>query len=311
MILIKKMNLLKAFAALLLLAACSKSKHDGFEVTETGLHFALHKHDEKAKKPNKGDILFCNMRLWLMGKEGKKDSLMYSSEEAPDYAENIKFIELMEAKHKGDLMEGLAMLHLGDSASFIVSADSFFLVANQLKELPPGVKKGDELLFEFIIRDFKTLEETKTLIAGLRAKMSAEQKVEMDALRDSEQSRIAEYVERKGITQKPTASGLIYVEKDKGKGPKAKKGQMVTLQYTGYLLNGKKFDSSFDHGQPFSFTLGKGEVIAGWDEGVSMMNVGTSAMFIIPSVLAYGSNGSGEIPPYSPLVFEVQLMKAE
>jgi len=101
------------------------------------------------------------------------------------------------------------------------------------------------------------------------------------------------------------------VEKDKGKGPKAKKGQVVTLQYTGYLLNGKKFDSSFDHGQPFSFTLGNGEVIAGWDEGVSMMNVGTSAMFIIPSVLAYGSNGSGEIPPYSPLVFEVQLMKAE
>jgi FKBP-type peptidyl-prolyl cis-trans isomerase len=76
-------------------------------------------------------------------------------------------------------------------------------------------------------------------------------------------------------------------------------------------LNGKKFDSSFDRGQPFEFTLGKGEVIAGWDEGVAMMNVGGTATFVIPSVLRLRFKWrSGDIPPFAPLVFEVQLLKA-
>lgn len=306
-----KWNVLASGVAVLILAACSNSKHDGFELSDTGLHYVLHKHDESARKPSTGNILFCNMKLLLKGRNGKQDSMMYNSNEGPDFGQDIKFVELMAPKHKGDLMEGLSMLHLGDSASFIVSADSFFLVANQMKELPPGIKKGDELLFHFVLRDFKSLEDTKALLENYQAKMSAGQKAEMDELRETESQRMAEYLERKGIKEKPTASGLIYVEQEKGKGPKPKKGQTVTLQYTGYLLNGKKFDSSFDHGAPFSFTLGKGEVIAGWDEGVSMMNVGTSATFVIPSVLAYGSNGTGGIPPFSPLVFEVQLMKAE
>ena len=149
-------------------------------------------------------------------------------------------------------------------------------------------------------------------IESLRSLANTEEKAMMDKMQAEEPAAIQEYLTRKKITAKPTASGLYFIETAKGNGAKAKSGQKVTMQYTGYLLNGKKFDSSFDHdGQPFSFTLGNKEVIAGWDEGVAMMNVGSSATFVIPSSLAYGSNGQGPIPPFSPLVFEVQLMKAE
>ena len=109
----------------------------------------------------------------------------------------------------------------------------------------------------------------------------------------------------------PTSSGLVFVQNEKGNGPKPKKGQKVTVNYSGYLLNGKKFDSSYDRNEPITFTLGQGEVIAGWDEGIGMMNVGGTATLVIPSVLGYGSNGQGDIPPFAPLVFEVQLLKAE
>jgi peptidylprolyl isomerase len=94
-----------------------------------------------------------------------------------------------------------------------------------------------------------------------------------------------------------------------GVGEVAKAGQRVTVHYTGKFLDGQKFDSSKDHGQPFTFNLGAGEVIKGWDEGVAGMKVGETCELTIPSDLAYGKRGVGPIPPDSTLVFEVELLK--
>lgn len=107
-----------------------------------------------------------------------------------------------------------------------------------------------------------------------------------------------------------TASGLEYQDVVVGQGAVAKAGQTVTVQYTGTLTSGKKFDSSYDHGQPFSFQLGVGQVIKGWDEGVAGMKVGGKRKLIIPANLAYGSQdvGSGLIPPNSVLLFDVELV---
>ncbi len=111
------------------------------------------------------------------------------------------------------------------------------------------------------------------------------------------------------MEQQRTASGLGYVDITPGTGQSPKAGDKVTVHYTGYLTSGKKFDSSVDRGQPFTFTIGVGQVIKGWDEGVMTMKVGGKRKLIIPSNLGYGSRGSGGvIPPDATLVFDVELL---
>lgn len=105
-----------------------------------------------------------------------------------------------------------------------------------------------------------------------------------------------------------TASGLKYKITEQGKGIKAAVGSTVTVHYTGTLTDGKKFDSSKDRGQPFSFKLGIGQVIKGWDEGIALLHVGDKAVLTIPAELGYGSQNAGTIPPNSTLIFEVELL---
>jgi peptidylprolyl isomerase len=106
-----------------------------------------------------------------------------------------------------------------------------------------------------------------------------------------------------------TASGLSYTDLVKGSGAAPVSGKSVTVHYTGWLEDGKKFDSSLDHGQPFTFRIGAGEVIPGWDEGVMSMRVGGKRKLFIPAQLGYGAAGApGAIPPNSNLIFEVELL---
>ena len=107
-----------------------------------------------------------------------------------------------------------------------------------------------------------------------------------------------------------TSSGLQYWDLKKGTGPVAKAGQTVKVHYTGWLTDGKKFDSSLDRGEPLEFKLGAGMVIKGWDEGVQGIKVGGKRKLIIPPELGYGKKGFGkEIPPDAELIFEVELLK--
>ena len=106
-----------------------------------------------------------------------------------------------------------------------------------------------------------------------------------------------------------TASGLIIEELVAGQGAEAAAGQSVTVHYTGWLTDGRKFDSSKDRGDPFVFPLGRGHVIKGWDEGVAGMKVGGKRKLTIPPALGYGARGAGGvIPPNATLVFEVELL---
>ena len=104
------------------------------------------------------------------------------------------------------------------------------------------------------------------------------------------------------------ASGLSVLDVVEGDGDQAMAGQRVTVYYTGWFLDGEKFDSSLDRGEPFSFGLGAGEVIAGWDEGVAGMRVGGWRRLVIPPQMAYGESGRPGIPPNSTLVFDVELV---
>jgi FKBP-type peptidyl-prolyl cis-trans isomerase FkpA len=112
-----------------------------------------------------------------------------------------------------------------------------------------------------------------------------------------------------GGQEQTTPSGLKYTDVVVGSGASPKVGQTAVVHYTGWLLDGKKFDSSKDRGQPFSFPLGRGQVIKGWDEGVASMKVGGTRILIIPPDLGYGARGAGGvIPPNATLKFEVELL---
>jgi FKBP-type peptidyl-prolyl cis-trans isomerase len=107
-----------------------------------------------------------------------------------------------------------------------------------------------------------------------------------------------------------TNSGLQYEDLAEGTGTAAKAGDTVEVHYTGWLKDGRKFDSSHDHKRPFSFKLGAGQVIKGWDEGVAGMKPGGKRKLVIPAALAYGSRGAaGVIPPGAELTFEVELLR--
>ena len=106
-----------------------------------------------------------------------------------------------------------------------------------------------------------------------------------------------------------TASGLQYVDVKPGTGASPQAGQTAVVHYTGWLADGKKFDSSRDRGKPFTFRVGQGQVIKGWDEGVATMKVGGVRKLVIPPNLAYGAGGAGGvIPPNATLTFEVELL---
>ena len=112
-----------------------------------------------------------------------------------------------------------------------------------------------------------------------------------------------------GLKKHSTSSGLEYWDIQVGTGAEARPGKTVSVHYTGWLTNGKKFDSSRDRNQPFDFPLGAGKVIKGWDEGVAGMKVGGKRQLRIPPELAYGDKGTGGlIPPHSTLIFDVELL---
>jgi FKBP-type peptidyl-prolyl cis-trans isomerase len=118
---------------------------------------------------------------------------------------------------------------------------------------------------------------------------------------------------KKAVTTTPTqtSSQTTKITKEDltiGAGEVAKTGDTVSVNYKGSLTNGKQFDSSYDRKEPFSFTIGKGEVIKGWDEGVVGMKIGGKRKLTIPPELGYGNNAQGEIPANSTLVFEVELL---
>ena len=156
------------------------------------------------------------------------------------------------------------------------------------------IRVGDEAKNWNAIEAFRTFE-------GSREKRIAEQK------------RMAEEaMEKLAAGFNKTESGLRYQMIQKGNGAQAEKGKKVSVHYEGSLENGQVFDSSFKRKQPIEFTLGVGQVISGWDEGIALLKVGDKARFVIPSHLGYGSQGAGGvIPPNATLIFDVELMNVK
>ncbi len=177
---------------------------------------------------------------------------------------------------RGEIMEGwdeaIALMHVGERTQFIIPPELGFGEQGSGGVIPPNAT----LIFELELVDVQPAPPPPT------------------------------EVDESDFTE--TESGLKIAVLEEGDGESPVTGQRVTVHYRGWLEDGLQFDASYDRDHPLEFVLGTGSVIPGWDEGVALMKVGEKAQLVIPSDLAYGSNGSGRIPPDATLIFEVELL---
>lgn len=288
-------------AATLMMAACGKGD---FKRTESGVLYKFEKENKYAQQVQEGDVLVGEMTV-------RFDTVQTFS--------NIGHADrILQAEPSFFLYEGLMMMHVGDKATLAYEADSLakFLQPNQL---PPFYKPGAgmKIYYEISLQDIVTKEELAEEQANFFAEMQQRQQSEPDD--------IATYVKEKKITAKPNADGLYVIVKKKGNGPKVAAGRTVAINYTGCLLDGTMFDSSVESDakrggleqpgrtyEPLQYTVGQMSLIPGWEQGIMGQPEGSVLQLIIPSALGYGPQGAGKlIPPYSPLVFDIEIVSVK
>ena len=286
------MKNLKIIIACLLFASFAQAqKAVKYSKSKTsGLSYVMHK-SNKGPKLKLDDVVTLNLKYIT-----SKDSLVFDSWKMGKPIQ----LKIAKSSFKGDLMDGLTLLTVGDSASFLINADSLF---TKTFGAPRPAFIDSSSFLSFTVKVIST-----TTDAALKAEeLKAEKE---NAMKENEV--IAKYIADKQITPSKSSSGLMYIISEPGAGEQAQAGKTVKVHYTGRLLDGTKFDSSLDRNEPIEFKLGQGMVIKGWDEGIALLKVGGKALLIIPSDLAYGSRGAGGvIPPFSPLTFEVELVSVQ
>ncbi len=302
-----------AITAALVITSCNKSPYPGYELSENGVYAKFYTQTNTDLKAKEGDVV----KLYMAYKNNKDSVLFDSKMNKNNGSEFIEF-PLTKSSFKGSFEDALSMMSIGDSASFIISADSVYMKTFGAKEVPPYIEKGSML--NFVVKLIKIT--AKADAEKERNEIMKEQKA-LAEIRSNEETKIfADYIASNKITAKPTQSGLYYIEKTKGNGSKPPIGSTVKVNYTGRLINGEIFDTSIEATakqanlydkrrpyEPIEFPLGTGKVIKGWDEGISLMSVGSKGQLIIPSNMAYGEQGAGEfIPPFSSLIFDVELV---
>lgn len=270
----------------------SCGKYPGFKKNESGFYVKYHETNKEGAQLAAEKIATLNIRYHT--EIDGKDSVMFESSKQPRAFELV----LTAPQYKGDIYEALATLREGDSVTFMINAKDFLMKTAGFPELPKGIDSTSWMYFDIGVIKVQTREEMEKAMK------------EKNKVQEAEESKqLQEYLTKNNITTAPQPSGLIYIETAKGTGPQAVAGKMVKVKYAGRLLNGTEFDSSEKHGgDPYEFPLGQSKVIKGWDEGIALMKKGGKATLIIPSNMAYGPQDKGMIPPFSTLVFDVELV---
>lgn len=246
-------------------------------------------------KPAPGDFLQL-----IITYKTEKDSIFFDTYSCNQTGKVI--LPFGHSSFIGSFEEGLTTMNAGDSVSFIVSADSlfekFFKMELPLFFKPGGVVKMDVKLHRILNKE----EYEKEL-------KCYEQIVE--DLDIEEQRKMQLFLDTNQVQFSKLSNGILYLPIKQGVGDVAERGSIVKINYKGYFLNGRNFESTYDRGQALEFTYGEqGQVIEGFETAISLLNEGAKAKFIIPSQLAFGKTGSstGVVPPYSTLIYEIELV---
>ena len=271
-----------------------------------GIEYKIVK-DAPGKNAVVGDVVEVHVHAFTdtPGIGGKRDTIELGSSRKDNKDKPIS-IPVQEIKESSQWQSVFTMLSAGDSAVVTVSCDTMLKnnppPPGQESQLPKWLKKGNKVTLTINVVSVKSKAE---------ADKEVQQKTAQQAQGDDK--TLQDYFAKNNIKAEKTTSGLYYTLLKEGMGDKITAGQMVTMNYTGKLLNGTTFDSNMDsafhHKEAFKFPAGAHQVIPGWDEGVMLLKKGAKATFYVISSLAYGDRPAGPlVPPNSILIFDVEVM---
>ncbi len=273
--------------AVMLFTACTQ-RFPGYKKTESGLYYKFYNHNATAQKPIQTDMLKVAMTCYL------HDSVYFDFQQS----ESQVYAQLQESMFPADLNEAYSMMNLGDSASFYIKADSVAIKCYDKDPESVGLKADDYFRYEIKLLEIKSQEEFQAEIEKMNK-----------AMREHSIQMFADYVESnlQGVT--PESCGIYIIPLEPGKGRCPVKGEKVEVDFSATLLDGQFVGSTFDQPEKFSFVLGEGYAIQGWEEIMPKMHLGERVKAIIPFEMAYGEHSVGSIPPYSNLVYDIKLLK--
>lgn len=279
---------LSIFVLVILATACNKkSEYPGYTKSDNGIYYKLLAIGEDNQRINIGDFVTLDIEY-----KTPSDSIFFSAH---------RRFQISKPEFDGSIDDCLMLLGKGDRAEFITKAADFYL--RTLKSpLPPFLKITDIMKLNINVQEVQT-----------EADYQREREAFLSWISDFgeyEQTILKQYINQQKITAKPTASGLYLINQKKGNGKRVMPGDTVTVDYEGRFLNGKFFDSTVKRNESFTFVYGsEWQVIEGLQQAIGLMDEGQKALVIVPSHLAFGSEGSatGIIPPYTSLLFELEL----
>lgn len=294
-------------AAAGLMASCQN-----FQKGEGGLEYRYVK-EGSGEKAQAGDVLAFNLIV-----ASDRDSILANTYEMGlPQAQPVPADSMLQNSYPGDPNSILKMLGEGDSAIFRINLDTMAARTGQ-----PKPEFADKYI-QFTFKVEKLFKKGSLTDSAIYAQVNSYFDGEIEKLKTSEETKISKYVEKNKLQPKKTASGLQYVIKEEGSGNTPATGDTVVLNYTGALAaTDKIFDTNnvdlakknnlhnpMRTYEPMKVAVGETPVIAGWTEGLKLLNKGTKATLIIPSTIGYGQQGSmGGIPPYAPLVFDLEIL---
>lgn len=296
-----RLSFLVFVLAVLAFVGCKKDE----KVTPSGYKYIVQKSTGGAK-PQPGDYVY------FQAQARNGDSVVFSSR----MVGQEPFLQIQKEDQKpapgtppNFMEEVLRTMAVGDSVTIIYPLDT-------LPRKPPGFENAKELYYDVVMTQIKTEDQFTKDAEADRQKQDAE-RVQVQAREAEVAAKVAQVVKdyNSGALAsqlKTTSSGLKYMILEEGTGEAAQDGKVVSVHYYGVLKDGSMFDNSFSRGTPFTFQLGKGMVIKGWDEGIGLLKEGGKAILFIPADLGYGEAGSPPvIPGNAELIFYVELTEVK
>ncbi len=284
----RRLPLLLLAGAALLASACQPEKHPGYKPLAGQTYYKLIQLGEAPTQAKPGDYITVLLKYYT-----PNDSLFFEGE---------RRFQLEASTYKGSIDECFTQLATGDSASFILSANDFFQ-RTLTSTRPEYLDSADHMRVEVRMVN---IEDSLTFARNKEAFLHW-----IEDFSGYEQVILRQYLQEHGIHEHPIDS-LYYIPLAQGTGEYPQEGDTLTLEFEGRFLDGTYFDSTSKRHEPFVFVLGqKWQVIQGLDRAVRLMRSGERAIFILPSSLAFGEQGSstGIVPPYTTVIFEVELQE--